>query len=129
LYCLLLKYLETMNSLSATRKSEKQDIVTAGFLIKLLDGLGYRIEAEKCVKCGEKLKLNNNYFSAERGGILCEKCEKQIIRKVKIGHNAIKLIRLFLANKIENFSKIEVEKGSMTNLKAIIREEMNWIIG
>lgn len=129
LFRLILKYLETINELSHREKDIKMDIVTSGFLVRLLENMGYKIEAEKCVKCGERLKPDGNFFSAERGGILCGTCEKQILKKVKIGHNTVKIIRLFLANKIENFAKIEAEEKTVKNLKLVINEEINWITG
>jgi len=124
---LLIKYLGLMDTLASGGKNMKMDIVTAGFLIKLLDEMGYGIEVDKCVKCRGKLKPHGNFFSPEQGGILCENCGKSLLRKIKIGHNSIKIIRLFLANKIDNFSKIEAEEKTIRNLKSVISEEINWI--
>ena len=103
------------------------DIITLGFLFKFLEILGYKIEVEKCVVCGEKLESENNFFSPELGGIICPSCGREIAKKIRISPNSIKLIRIFLKNKIENFSKIQAEKETIDNLKIIIREEIEWI--
>ncbi len=133
IFSLLLEYLEAMDRIcvSSSQKSQegRLDIVTLGFLFKFLGALGYKIEADKCVKCGTKLQPDGNYFSAESGGVVCVKCGSGSGKKVKIIADSIKLIRLFLKNKVGNFGKIEAEKSIINNLKVIISEEIGWITG
>jgi DNA repair protein RecO (recombination protein O) len=133
IFNLLLGYLKAMEFLCRDTQVErlhnenKSDIITLGFLFKLLLNLGYGIEVEKCVSCGEKLKTEDNYFSPESGGMICASCGKKLSGKIKISSNAIKLIRVFLKNKLENFKKISAPKEDIRNLKIIIEEEVKWI--
>ncbi len=126
---LFLEYLETMEKLSAEKKSEdKLDIVSIGFLFKLAQMLGYKISMEHCAICGKKTEAgNNNFFSAERGGTLCGKCGKMERKKIKNSDSSIKLVRIFLKNKISNFSKLEVPEKDLRELKLIWRELAGWI--
>jgi DNA repair protein RecO (recombination protein O) len=127
IFKLLLGYLEVMDGLASEKNVHKLDIVTLGFLFKLLLSLGYGIEAEKCVICGSKLEPKDNYFNAEMGGVVCPKCNSSLSKKIRISPDAIKLIRIFLKNKIENLVKIEVGKEVIKNLKIVVQEEINWI--
>lgn len=135
IFNLLLGYLKAMDKLcqdgaqGGAYDENKSDIITLGFLFKFLDSLGYKIEAEKCVSCGKKLKEDGNYFSAELGGVACPDCKTGHGRKTKISAHAIKLIRIFLKNKVGNFSKISASKENVKNLKIIANEEINWITG
>ena len=135
MFSLLLSYLEAMDKLCQDEAvprlydENKSDIVTLGFLFKLLERLGYGIEVEKCVKCGSKLEPEGNYFSPEPGGVVCPNCAAGNGKKISINSHAIKLIRIFLKNKVENFGKISVKKEDIKNLKIIANEEINWIIG
>jgi DNA repair protein RecO (recombination protein O) len=135
IFNLLLSYLESMDKLcqdgarNGSYDENKSDIITLGFSFKLLDSLGYKIEGEKCVSCGEKLREDGNYFSAEMGGIVCPDCKAGNGRKVKISSHAIKLIRIFPGNRVENFGKISASKETVKNLKIIANEEISWIIG
>lgn len=134
IFSLLLKYLEAMNKLCTDASTgrlyyERLDIITLGFLFKFLGALGYKIEADKCVKCRTKLEPDSNYFSAELGGVVCVKCAIGNGKKIKIAPDSIKMIRMFLKNKIDNFGKIEAEKSIINNLKVIISEEIGWIAG
>jgi DNA repair protein RecO (recombination protein O) len=124
---LLLDYLEAMDRLAGENNDYKLDIITLGFLFKLLLNLGYGIEVEKCLKCGLKLEPSINYFNAELGGVICSKCNNNLSKKIKISPDAIKLVRIFLKNKLENLGKVEAGKEVVNNLKIIIQEEINWI--
>ena len=116
---LLVEYLKTLDGLNGFGSGEKLDIITSGFLFKFMEALGYRIEAEKCVRCRSKLRPEDNYFSAESGGVVCPGCVGKSGKKIRINPNSIKLIRLFLKNKIGNLEKIEVGKDVINNLKII----------
>lgn len=107
----------------------KIDILTVGFLFKFLDFMGYKINVEKCMNCGRKLKEEPNYFSAERGGFLCSGCQKGLPGGIKSTGGAIKLIRIFLKNNIKNFAKISAPKVDIGNAKIIVGEMLKWITG
>lgn len=110
-----------------TGDKNKMDILTLGFLFKLLGKMGYGLEMEKCVHCGAKLRPENNYFSAEKGGVLCGGCHKLENRRIKISNESIKLIRIFLKNKIEQLIKLKVPPKDINNLKIVSQEALNWL--
>jgi DNA repair protein RecO (recombination protein O) len=126
---LLLEYLEAMEKLSLEKKAEyKFDVVTLGFLFRLTESLGYKIQVEYCVNCGQKIVAGNeNFFSAERGGALCSQCAKTERKKVKNSDSSIKLIKIFLKNKIKSFSKLEVSEKDLRELKLIWKELIDWV--
>lgn len=126
IFDLLVKYLAVMDNVSDDEN--KADILTLGLLFKILDEMGYRLEVEKCVHCGKKLLLENNYFSVSHGGVLCVKCSGFENKKTKIGNESIKLIRIFLKNKIENLIKLKVQRPEINRLKMILNEAANWFL-
>ena len=129
IFSLLLEYLETLDKSNNLSSKAKSDIITLGFLFKFIEALGYRIEVEKCIRCSSKLQPGGNYFSPELGGITCLNCTENNRKKIKISSDSIKLIRIFLKNKIENMEKIKAGKNVINNLKIVIQEEVNWITG
>ena len=128
-FALLLEYWEAMEKLSLEKRAEyKFDLVTLGFLFKLTECLGYKIRVEYCANCGEKIVAGNaNYFSAERGGVLCAQCALTERKKVKNSDSAIKLVKIFLKNKISSFSKLEVAEKDVRELKLIWKELSDWV--
>lgn len=129
LFNMLKKYLEAMDNVSGKENNEiKLEIISQGFIFKLLEQAGYRVEADHCVDCGGKIYAGaGNYFSARKGGVICPDCSKIEGQKMKISDSSIKLIRVFLSNKIENFSKLEVSKETMKNIKSISEAMLSWV--
>lgn len=126
---LLSGYLNAMNIKETDfRASIMPDLITQGFIFKLFNYLGYKIEANTCVKCGNLLSRNGNYFSAEQGGILCEKCAPNSKNKVKISTNTIKIIRIIFKNNINSLAKLKVETRDINNLRMISNEFFRWIV-
>lgn len=122
---LFISYLESVENLDGAE--EKADILTLGFLFKLLDALGYRLEADKCVSCEKKLLPENNFFSASRGGVVCGVCAGSENKKIKVSAHAIKLIRIFLKNKISSLIKLKVLKADINQLKIALQEMLSWV--
>lgn len=129
IFKLLLEYLETIEKLAGFSEKVKLEIITLGFLFKFMEALGYRIEVDKCVKCGKKLVLEKNYFSSEFGGVLCEKCSEKRQKKMGISNESIKLIRIFSSNRINNFLKIAAGKKDLDNLQIVANEMIGWVTG
>lgn len=136
IFDLVLKYLESAQSMAEEfsegkmkedELEKKMDVLSFGFLLKLLEKLGYGLEFEKCVFCKGKLLPGGNFFSAESGGILCVDCAKNQRQSVKATDESVKLGRIILKNRIRNFSKINVTKEAVDNLKLIVSEEIRWI--
>lgn len=125
---ILESFLKSLDKLAGEKMIEdKADILVLGFLFKLLSEMGYQTEVEKCAQCREKLKPENNYFSATRGGVLCQNCHAVEEKRIKISSESIKLIRIILKNKIENLTKLQVAQKDINNLKIIMQETINWV--
>lgn len=129
IFLLILQFLRSMNEASDKEcAKEKLDIMALGFLFKFLGELGYKLEAEKCVRCGERLVEQNNSFSLSQGGILCCRCRVYDRKALAIQGNAIKLIRIFLRNKIENLAKLRTSSEDIARLNHIVREFIRWTL-
>ncbi|MFA5994714.1 MAG: DNA repair protein RecO [Parcubacteria group bacterium] len=127
IFSLLESYLNMLDELG--NKTELIEILTVGLLFKVMDRLGYRLEVGRCVHCEKKLILEKNYLSISRGGILCTSCCEQEHGKIAISNELIKLIRIFLKNKLDSLVKVRIETGDMQKLKIIIREVVSWFSG
>ena len=131
IYALLLEYWEAMEELSKQKGAEyKFDIITLGFLFRLAESLGYGIQMDHCVSCSAKILAGNtSYFSAQRGGTLCSVCATRERRKVQSSDSTIKLVKIFLRNKMGNLAKLEVGEKDVRELKMVWKELTDWICG
>jgi len=126
-FLLLKDYLEAVDFFAQSEDIEKQTLIRLGFVVKLLDALGYAIEVNACVSCGESLSENFLCFSSEHGGALCEKCSldnKSCALPVKA--NAIKMLRLFLKNNIQALTKIKATREDCDSVRLVVDDFLRW---
>lgn len=127
LFELLSEYLEAANENALLKvEDEKNKLLTLGFSIKLLELLGYKIEADicvlgSCVFSGEKF-----YFSSEHGGVVCHQCGNLQKGMLPISANTIKILRIFFKNKLNSFKKLKVEKKELDNLQRLLQGFLAW---
>jgi DNA repair protein RecO (recombination protein O) len=129
---LLSDYLEEIERLLEIEHeniSDKADILTLGFELKLFSLMGYRFQVGRCVLCGNRLAPGGNYFSIEKGGAVCFACSARIDKKMSMSDGAIKMIRLFMTNEVGNFVKLRTGKEDIKNLKRIIAQAVLWLAG
>jgi len=107
------------------------------FFWNLLSILGYRPELYSCVLCQKKLVPGKFFFSAKEGGVICQKCFKELklgsqrtsvlfhpaLRSGKeITTETIKILRIILKKDWTLFSKLKIEKPNLKSLNTIINE-------
>lgn len=125
LFYLLRDYVETADR-AVQNNPGRVKILNTGFTFKLFDFLGYKLNVSTCAFCSQKLLPAKNYFSAEQGGVLCEKCAGSS-KGQKISDNAVKLIRLFFRNNIKNLLKINAPEKDIKELSRIEQDFYHWI--
>lgn len=126
IFDLLKNYLETLENI-AESSEEKRNIIFLGFLFQLLSVMGYKLEMARCLICGKVIRKGLNYVDISKGGTICSDCGKDISNKIKISEHAIKLIRIFLSNKLENLIKIKAGKAETDELRDIFEKFLAWI--
>ena len=124
---LLKDYLLAADSCAAKSNNDKQFLLRLGFIVKLLHELGYTLEVKSCVKCGNPISENAPAFSAQHGGALCPYCfEKNQEAAILVHVNAIKMIRLFLHNRMSALSKIQASKEDCDRVNLLVEEFLRW---
>lgn len=90
------------------------------FELRALDVLGFRPEVKVCVRCREPLQPRGNSFSSVSGGILCATCRNSERTAVEISSNAIKMLRLYLADDWSTTSRLRIEPELAEEIGAIL---------
>jgi len=83
--------------------------------IRLLDLLGFRPELFQCVMCRSEIKPEDQYFSAEKGGVLCPTCGQRDPSARPVTMMTLKFLRHY-----QRSSYAEARRASLT--PAIQRE-------
>lgn len=127
---LLRHYIETMEK-RAEHPSDTMAarLVTQGFLFRLFGELGYRVEISRCAVTGESLRTDQAYlFSPDAGGVVAEHKASQVARALPIGHNAIKLMRIFSTNTLGALHRLQVDERTLRQVEQASKAFLLWHI-
>jgi DNA repair protein RecO (recombination protein O) len=68
---------------------------TRYYEVRLLDLVGFRPQLQECVHCNAPIQPQDQFFSAEQGGVVCPKCGTGIAGIRPISLSALKILRHF----------------------------------
>ena len=134
IFILLLGYLKIMNSSNDNATIDeknfeiKKTLITQGFIFKLLELLGYKIETNKCVKCHNDFSSGENFFDYSLGGVICKNCLNGSTNITPISDNAIKIIRIFFQNNLKSLFKLNIKNKEVNELERISQYFLKWIL-
>jgi DNA repair protein RecO (recombination protein O) len=129
LFDLLKEYLSLANDLGRGGKMDKVVLLSEGFLFQLFAHLGYTIETGACVVSGERLRAGErHYFSPGQGGMVSGEHSASTKGSFPVSENAIKLIRLFLSQKLEHLPRIVLEARELQELRQVASSFLQWIV-
>jgi len=112
----LSEYLSSLGNAEGDRSASS--LLTEAFFVKLLDMLGYRIGVDACSVSGERIRSGSGcLFDPSVGGIVTR--EHAGRGSVPIGENAVKLIRVFLSNRLGPVLRIRVGKSDIDEVARI----------
>ena len=61
--------------------------------VRLLDLVGFRPQLFRCTVCGAEIQPEDQYFSAERGGVVCPKCIEKTPGARQVSMSALRILR------------------------------------
>lgn len=127
LYDLLSSFLLLADEAARKQKKEKVYLLSEAFLFQVFSHLGYRIETAVCARSGERLRTGEQYFfSPSEGGILTG--QHRTGNSFAISENAIKIMRLFLTNRLETLVKIQPTLAELNEIRQVTLRFYQWII-
>ncbi len=102
---------------------EKQDdrIITIRYYeVHLLDHLGYKPQLITCVHCGNEIKPQDQYFSAEQGGVLCPNCHGQAQSVRPVSMDALRFMRHFQRSTFREALKAQMSPSTGKELEELL---------
>jgi DNA repair protein RecO (recombination protein O) len=100
---------------------EELQLAVRYYEVRLLDQLGFRPELQNCMNCNNEILPEDQYFSFERGGVLCPDCGKQQPDERPISMNALKILRHLqrsnydVARRAKPSAHVQLELESLMN--------------
>jgi len=89
--------------------------------VRLLDLVGFRPQLLHCVNCGEEIQAEDQYFSFEKGGVICPKCGVKEPGTRPISVAALRILRHF-----QRSAYVEAQRA---RLSALVDQELETLMG
>jgi DNA repair protein RecO (recombination protein O) len=122
LYKLLTETLDRMEKL------EDLVVVIRYYEIQLLDHLGYRPQLITCVHCGKEILAQDQYFSAEQGGVLCPNCPGQAKSVRPISLDALRFMRHFQRSTFQDAAKAHMSSQTSSELEELMHYLITYLL-
>ncbi len=98
------------------------------FEVQLLDLLGFRPELFHCVSCREQILPQNQFFSAEAGGVLCPKCGRSRPGARPVSLEALRYFRHFLRSTYAEASRAHPAPEIQVELEALLHYYLTYLL-
>ena len=84
--------------------------------LRLLEQVGYRPELFHCVQCRKEIQAEDQFFSAQHGGVVCPRCAPLTSQLRPVSMPALKYLR--------HFQRSEYEQSRQVKISTLHRSEM-----
>jgi len=114
-------YQLTIDTLKCLSEEKAPFIPLRYYEMRLLDLLGFRPLLFQCAKCGKEIVAEDQFFSAEQGGVLCPSCGARSSDSRLVSMDALRFMRHFqrsdykTALKADPSPKVRAEIESLMN--------------
>ena len=96
--------------------------------IRLLDYVGYRPELFRCVGCGEEIRPQDQFFSAQEGGVLCPVCGPLRGDSRRISLPELKVLRHYVRNPFEVASSARIRPKVYEGVDRLLEGYLSYLL-
>ena len=96
--------------------------------MRLLDLLGFRPLLFECALCGKTIQPEDQYFSAERGGVLCPNCGLQVNLARPVSMDALKYMRHFQRSTYSEAKRAAPAKETREEVEALLNYYLTYLL-
>jgi DNA repair protein RecO (recombination protein O) len=89
---------------------------------------GYQPRLFRCVSCGEPIEEQDQFFSAEMGGILCPDCQTADRRAQPLSSVAVKVLRYMQTRDWETVKVLQLKRPLHRELENIVYYYLTYIL-
>jgi DNA repair protein RecO (recombination protein O) len=110
--------------------SESQDLLLTAryFEIRLLSLVGFELRLFQCANCDAAIQPQDQFFSAEQGGVLCPECRWADERALPISLNALKVLRYLQTRPYSVVQHLRIRRALHTELETIMLRTLEHIL-
>lgn len=96
--------------------------------MRLLDLMGFRPLLFECASCGKAIQPEDQYFSAERGGVLCPDCGLMMNLVRPISMDALRYLRHFQRSSYNDAKRANPGQDTRDEVEAILNYYLTYLL-
>lgn len=104
------------------------DLVLRYFEVRLLDFAGFRPQLFTCVGCGAEIQPQDQYFSAQQGGVLCPRCGPGASERQPVSLGALRYLRHFQRSAFSEAMRGRPTPTTQQELEALVQYYLTYIL-
>ena len=96
--------------------------------LHLLQHVGFAPQLFQCVQCGQKIQPQLNYFSHERGGILCPRHGEGAASALPLPLNTLKVLRFVQSQAYSHISQLQLTPGTLRQVEKLMGDYLRFLL-
>ncbi len=98
------------------------------FELALLQNVGFAPQLFQCVQCGQPLQPEINYFSCQRGGMLCPRHGEGAKDARPVPLNALKVLRYIQTQPYAAIIRLRLTPGTMRQVEKLLNDYLQHLL-
>ncbi len=104
------------------------EVAVRYYEVRLLDLVGFRPQLFKCVKCEAEIQAEDQFFSAEQGGVLCPACGNGVPGARPIRMLPLKYLRHFQRSSYNKSSRAPITPGVNHEMEVLMQHYLAYLL-
>jgi DNA repair protein RecO (recombination protein O) len=117
-----------IRTLERLQRAKDPLLVLRFYELRLLDLLGFRPELQQCGLCQAEIKAQDQYFSAERGGVLCPNCGRSTPGARPISMEALRYLRHLQRSNFQQASVARPRPEIHTEMEILMQHYLTYLL-
>jgi DNA repair protein RecO (recombination protein O) len=122
------KYKLLADALAWLAASDNLLLAARYYELRLLGMAGFQPQLFNCVSCNEGIQEQEQFFSAELGGLLCPNCRQADRRAKLVTAAAVKVLRYLQTRNWETVKGLQLRRPLHTELEAVLHYYLTYIL-
>ncbi|MDA1329858.1 MAG: DNA repair protein RecO [Chloroflexi bacterium] len=103
-------------------------MVVRYYELRLLDLLGFRPELQQCLICEKRIQPEDQYFSIQKGGVLCPECGRHEPGADPISMQALKYLRHFQRSAYDEAARASLPESVKVELETLMDHYLTYLL-
>ncbi len=96
--------------------------------IRLLDLLGFRPQLNNCVRCGNEIKPEDQFFDADLGGVLCPRCGANVPAARGVSMPVLKYLRHYQRSTFREAARAELTPAVKSQMESLLNYYLTYLL-